>query len=210
MRSTHRIAALVATAVVVASACGIPLDGEPRAIDAPTPTAVVEQPTPTPQAVQFFTIFLTDAEGRVRPAERELPDPLTITALIDELRETPTDEETEAGLVTLIPAETQLFAPPEPPEGGTAVIDLASGSLDTLQDEFLTLAVAQVVWTLTGSPSIDRVVIRIDGEDQFWPTDGEDKQRLVVNDYASFDPEFVEPTPEPVPSEQPSEEDGDG
>ena len=90
------------------------------------------------------------------------------------------------------------------------MIDLASGSLDTLETDFLALAVAQIVWTLTGSPSIDRVVIRIDGEDQFWPTDGEDKQRLVVNDYASFDPEFVEPTPEPVPSEQPSEEDGDG
>ena len=210
MRTVHRLAALVAVIAVVVSACGIPLDGEPRAIDAATPTPVEEQPTPTPQAVQLFTIFLTDAEGRVRPVERELPDPLTITALVEELRETPTEQETEQGLVTLIPAETALFAAPEPPEGGTAIIDLASGSLDTLEDDFLTLAVAQIVWTLSGSPSIDRVVIRIDGEDQFWPTDGEDKQRLVVNDYESFDPEFVEPTPEPVPSEQPSEEDGDG
>ena len=210
MRTVHRLAALVAVIAVVVSACGIPLDGEPRAIDAATPTPVEEQPTPTPQAVQLFTIFLTDAEGRVRPVERELPDPLTITALVEERRETPTEQETEQGLVTLIPAETALFAAPEPPEGGTAIIDLASGSLDTLEDDFLTLAVAQIVWTLSGSPSIDRVVIRIDGEDQFWPTDGEDKQRLVVNDYASFDPEFVEPTPEPVPSEQPSEEDGDG
>lgn len=210
MSLVQRLAALILTLAVVVGACGIPLDGEPRAVEAPTPTPVEEAPTPTPQAVQFFTIYLTDDNGRVRPVERELPDPLTITALIDELRETPTDQETEQGLVTLIPAETELFAPPEPPAGGTAVIDLASGSLDTLETDFLALAVAQIVWTLTGSPSIDRVVIRIDGEDQFWPTDGEDKQRLVVNDYASFDPEFVEPTPEPVPSEQPSEEDGDG
>ncbi len=210
MRRSSRFAVAVLSVALVVSACGIPLDGEPRALDAATPTPTEEQPTPTPQAVQLFTIFLTDEEGRVRPVERELPDPLTITALVDELRETPTEEETEQGLVTLIPAETALFAPPEPPEGGTGIIDLASGSLDTLEDDFLTLAVAQVVWTLTGSPSIDRVVIRIDGEDQFWPTDGEDKQRLVVNDYASFDPEFIEPTPEPVPSEQPSEEDGGG
>lgn len=210
MSRLRRFTALFVSVAAVASGCGIPLDGEPRALDAATPTPIQEQATPTPQAVQFFTIFLTDEEGRVRPVERELPDPLTITALVDELRETPTDEETGQGLVTLIPAETALFAPPEPPEGGTAIIDLASGSLDTLEDDFLTLAVAQIVWTLSGSPSIDRVVIRIDGEDQFWPTDGEDKQRLVVNDYASFDPEFVEPTPEPVPSELPSEEDGDG
>ncbi|MEM7285920.1 MAG: GerMN domain-containing protein [Actinomycetota bacterium] len=205
-----RVLGLLACFAVVVGACGIPLDGEPRALDVATPTPVEEVPTPTASAIQLFTIYLTDAEGRVRAVERELPDPLTITALIDELRETPTEEETEQGLVTLIPAETELFAPPEPPAGGTAVIDLASGSLDTLEDDFLTLAVAQFVWTLTGSPSIDRVVIRIDGEDQFWPTDGEDKQRLVVDDYASFDPEFVEPTPEPVPSEQPSEEDGGG
>lgn len=208
MTRLTRWAAVPAVLLVVATSCGIPLDSEPRALDAPTPTAVVEAPTPTPRSTQPFTVYLTDAAGRVRPVERELPDPLTITALIEELRETPTEEETEQGLVTLIPAETTLFTEPEAPDGGRAVVDLTSGGFETLQREFLALAVAQIVWTLTGSPSVDQVVIRIDGQDEFWPTDGEDKQVLTVEDYASFDPEFVEPTAEPVPSEAPSEDGG--
>ncbi len=210
MKPLMRLAAVALTVLVPLAACGVPLDGEPRTLVVPTPTPEPETPTATPRATQPFTIYLTDAEGRLRAVERELPDPLTITALIEELRETPTEEETEAGIVTLIPAETALFAQPETPASGTATIDLAAGSLDTLQDEFLRLAVAQIVWTLAESPSIDRVVIRIDGEPEFWPTDGEDKQILVPDDYASADPDFVPPTPEPVPSEQPSEDDGGG
>ena len=204
-RWIRSLGAAVALLVVLAS-CGVPLDDEPRTLVVPTPTAEPEAPTPTPRDTQSFTIYLTDAEGRLRPVQRELPDPLTITALIDELRETPTDQETEQGIVTLIPADTTLFAPPETPIGGVATVDLASGSVDTLQDSFRRLAVAQIVWTLAESTDIDRVVIRIDGEAEFWPTDGEDKQILSPNDYATADPDFIPPTPEPVPSEQPSED----
>ncbi len=201
-------ARLLVAAVALAGlvgACGIPEDSEPRAIEPATPTPPREEPTPPAEATQAFPIYLTDAENRVRKVERELPARLTITALVDELGEVPTDEETAQGLFTVIPPETSFFAEPITDDTGLAILDLNAGSFDTLEGEQRTVALAQLVWTLTESPSITRIIIRIEGIEERWPTDGDDRSVLRRSDYASFDPAFVEPTPEPVEDEPPSE-----
>ncbi len=202
-----RVRALLAVAalVVLVATCGIPEDSEPRALAPATPTPPSEAPTPTPAATQSFPIYLTDAENRVRMVERELPDRLTISALVDELREVPTDEETAQGLFTVIPPETSFFAEPITDDTGLAILDFNSGSFDTLAGEQRTLALAQLVWTLTESPSISRIIIRVEGIEERWPTDGDDRSVLRRSDYSSFDPDFVEPTPEPVEEEPPIE-----
>jgi hypothetical protein len=155
---------------------------------------------------QAFTIYLLDsAGGQLRAVERQLPERLTVSALLDELREVPTEEETEAGLVSVIPPETVFVADPTT-NSGLAILDFATGSFDTLEGDTLRNALAQLVWTLTESPTISRVIIRIEGIEERWPTDGEDASILRRLDYATHDPDFVPPTPEPVDDEPPAEE----
>ena len=192
---------------MLAAGCGIPEDRGPRALLPATPTPMLTAPTPPPVETEAFTIYLIDSEGRVREAERQLPDRLTVAALIDELREVPTQEETDLGLVSVIPQETTLIADPTTDPSGLAILNFAAGSLDTLEGESLTLALAQLVWTLTESPTISRLIIRIEGNEERFPTDGEDRSVLRRSDYESLDPEFVAPTPEPIDPEPPTEED---
>lgn len=192
------------------SACGIPEDSEPTSLAAAQPTAVPATPTAQPQATQLFPIYLVDdADGRLRRALRELPKPLTITALVNELIEETTDEEQELSLITIIPAETEFAAPPSSLDMLAELDFVSETSIGTLEGPQLTLALAQLVWTLTESPSIHEVIIRIDGEDQVWPTSQEDTLPglpLTRDDYAEFGPDFVEPTPEPESEDPPSEE----
>jgi hypothetical protein len=192
---------------MLAAGCGIPEDQSPRALLPATPTPVPAAPAPTPIETEAFTIYLIDSEGRVREAERQLPDRLTVTALVDELREVPTEEETGLGLVSVIPQETTLIADPTTDASGLAILNFATGSFDTLEGESLTLALAQLVWTLTESPTISRLIIRIEGNEERFPTDGEDRSVLRRSDFESLDPEFVAPTPEPIDPEPPTEED---
>lgn len=205
-RTTTWFAVCVAALAMTATACSIPEDAEPRVLTVPTPTPVAEAPTPTPVITESTTIYLTDDQRRVRPANRELPRPLTISSLIEELRETPTEGELALGLASAIPPDLMMFSEPTADETGLATVDFVTGGLDTLTGDELILAVAQLVWTLTESPSVERVKIRIDGVDEQWPTDGDDKLILERNDYRSFDPERVEPTPVPIDEEPPTEE----
>ncbi|MFV2039668.1 MAG: GerMN domain-containing protein, partial [Acidimicrobiales bacterium] len=150
-----------------------------------------------------------DTIERLRPALRELPDPLTITALVNQLARPTTEQEQELGLISIIPGDTTFAADPFSTDL-LAELDFVGGtSFDTLEGPQRTLALAQLVWTLTESPSIDRIIIRIDGEDIVWPTGDEDApigSQLTREDYARFGPDFVEPTPEPEPEpEQPTE-----
>ncbi len=199
------IALALSAGLLWLSACGLPEDGAPRALPPATPTTVVEAPTPTPPQTQPFTIYLTSADGRVRPAIREVADPLTVSALLDELREVPTEQETEQGLVSLIPEETAFFQDPSNDDTGLAILDFSAGSLETLEGDQQTLALAQLIWTLTESVQIDSVIIRIESSRERWPTDSDDREILRRTDYESFGPDFVEPTPEPV-EEAPVEE----
>lgn len=193
---------------LLAGACGIPQDSEPRVISQDAPTAIPAPATPQPAVTQLFPIYLVDADNRMQQAIRELPDPLTISALVTELIEEPTAEESEARLVSIVPPEITLMADPFQ-EGGRAQLDFVSGTgFDTLLGEDLTLALSQLVWTLTESPSINSVLIRIDGQDQAWPTDEEDISAgapLRRSDYNEFGSDFAEPTPTPV-AEPPSED----
>mgnify|MGYP001827793199 FL=1 len=195
-------------AAVCLAGCGVPTDSEPVAIQAdlategPVTPAPVNPPTDETTDVEF-AIYLADGNRRMQPATRLLPEPVTISGVVMELIEEPTDEESELGLVSAIPAETMLTDRAPFTEEGRAEIDFVSGSLDTLEREELTVALAQLVWTLTGSESIDEIIIKIDGLDQAWPTDEEDTaegEPLRFEDYDEFDPDFVEPTPTPSPS----------
>lgn len=204
-----------AAALVVATSCGVPVDGAPTAFEPEQPTQVAATPTPEPAETGLFPIYLVDGNNRMQRALREVPSPPTITALINELIEEPTEQERERNLVSLLPEETAFFAPPFiDQETRTAELDFLSGtSLDTLADEALVAALAQLVWTLNESPSIDRVIIKLDGQPQSWPTDQEASTSgapLTFADYDEFSPDFVEPTPTPDPANPTTEPPSEG
>ena len=215
-RASKPVATVALVAALCLAGCGVPTDSEPVAIEAelPTEAAVTPDPANPPPFVDTdveFAIYLADGNRRMQPATRLLPEPVTISGVVMELIEEPTEEESELGLVSAIPAETMLTDQAPFTEDGTAEIDFVSGSLDTLEREELTVALAQLVWTLTGSESIDEIIIRIDGLDQAWPTDEEDTaegEPLSFEDYDEFDPDFVAPTPTPSPSGAAPVEDG--
>jgi len=205
MNNLPRLQVALVAAAILLSGCGIPEDDVPTALIPATPTPVVEAPTPTPPSTQAFTIYLTSADGRVRPAIREVANPLTISGLLNELIELPTEEENDQGLVSLIPQETTFFQDPSTDNTGLAILDFAAGSFETLEGDLQTQALAQLVWTLTGSSQIDSIIIRIENVGERWPTDTDARNVLRRGDYESFGPDFVEPTPEPI-EETPEEE----
>ena len=85
-------------------------------------------------------------------------------AAVEALLEGPDELETEIGMTTLIPPETELLGLEI--SDGVAVVDL-SGAYEDMNGTFgETAAIAQVVFTLTQFDTVDGVAFRIDGEDR--------------------------------------------
>ncbi|KAF0208268.1 MAG: Gmad2 immunoglobulin-like domain-containing protein [Actinomycetota bacterium] len=106
-------------------------------------------------------VYLTRGE-KIGAATRQIPATKAVaSAAIRELLAGPTAEEVAYGLGTVIPADTELRGVTV--KAGTATVDL-SGEYDagggTLS---MTMRLAQVVYTLTQFPTIDRVLFRIEG-----------------------------------------------
>jgi hypothetical protein len=206
-----RFMAIVGAAVLTITACGIPVDSEPRAISAGLPATPAE-PTATEvpaSQTKILTIFLLDPNGRVAESQREAPD-TNLGTLFAQLTTDPTSEETDLSLTTAVPVDAALVfdeAIPTPTvNDGIARLDFDAGGLDILEGTELSQALAQIVWTLTNTDQIDRVAIYIDGELQTWvtPRDGGEHELLVKEHYQSFDPDWQEPTPTPAPTPEPT------
>jgi spore germination protein GerM len=101
-------------------------------------------------------------DERIAPAPRTVAPPAVARAAMTELLGGPTDDEAAAGASTSIPAGTSLLGLRI--TDGVAEVDLSGafasggGSLSMLS------RVAQVVYTLTGFPTVDSVRFLIDGE----------------------------------------------
>ena len=139
------------------------------------PTTTTSEPGTTPVAAGgvvnvywLWTVDTTSAQtpeqlaagGRSSASEAAL-DP---AAAVEALLEGPDELETEIGMTTLIPAETELLGLEI--SDGVAVVDL-SGAYEDMNGTFgETAAIAQVVFTLTQFDQVDGVSFRIDGEDR--------------------------------------------
>jgi hypothetical protein len=206
-----RFAAIVGTAVLTITACGIPVDSEPRAISSgleATPAEPTATEVPASQT-KILTIFLLDPNGRVAQSEREAPD-TNLGTLFAQLTTDPTSAETDLSLTTAVPVDAALVfdeAIPTPTVNqGIARLDFEAGGLDILEGTELSQALAQIVWTLTNTDQIDFVAIYIDSELQTWvtPRDGGEQEFLEKDHFESFDPDWQEPTPTPAPTPEPT------
>lgn len=161
---------VLAAVLLGLAACGVPGDSTPRAIEAENvpfdllaPTA---EATTTTQPSAFtqtagVTIYLADADGRLQPARRQVSAPASVRKSIEALLGGPTEEEADR-LSTAITSETKLLDV-QGPDDGLVILDLSRQLLDITGRQQI-LALAQVVWTATSLPSVDRVLFKFEGE----------------------------------------------
>lgn len=126
----------------------------------PPATATTPATTPGPARIDVDVWFVRDE--RVSPVTRAVAPPAVARAAMDELLRGPADDEAAAGSSSSIPDDTALLGLRI--TGGVAEVNLSGdfasggGSLSMLT------RVAQVVYTLTGFPTVGSVRFLIDGE----------------------------------------------
>lgn len=175
MSRWSRLAALAAVAVSVlaVSACGIAHDAAPRVLDTDNVPVELLQPTTAPPTTlgadvpqKDALVYLVDERARmVEPVTRPVPTPINTQQILRQLiAARPTDEETSEGLSNVITRQTRLLGVTEENGGSMVTIDLES-FFPGLTSEEVTLATAQMVYTLTarrslGTPVQMQVLVR--------------------------------------------------
>ncbi|MBV8463028.1 MAG: GerMN domain-containing protein [Acidimicrobiales bacterium] len=158
---------LVAAAAVLAG-CGIPAGGAkpiPRA-DVPfhllEPGTAVTTTTGPPAVGVAETVFLVAPDQQHLVAvERDVPVPASLTDVLGALLEGPTSAEQAAGYSTFVSGNrTQVTASVT---GGVATVNFSVNPVQVVGPQ-QTIAVAQIVYTVTQQPGINQVLFHIAGQ----------------------------------------------
>jgi spore germination protein GerM len=133
-------------------------------------------------------VWFVDNNGLLATSRRPLVSPITPESILDELLKGVTDAEANNGLRSNITSGTKLRSV-KGPENGLVTVNL-SGEFLTVSRELQRLALAQVVFTVTGLPNVDRVLFEFDGKPVEVPGRGREltKNPLTRADFAQFDP----------------------
>jgi hypothetical protein len=203
---------VVATAVLLwATGCGVPSDSQDRPL---APNEIAYQPLPEPTTTTSTTttappvttvappatsttllptttvpiafpldVYWIDG-STIRPIRR-LDVEATLKTAVEALRAGPSFSDSDAGLRSAIPGPDMIESASV--ESGTATIRLATSFL-TLPGNEQTLAIAQIVYTVTNLPGIGLVEFQLGGRALSVPTaNGEASQgALSRDDYVSL------------------------
>lgn len=165
----RRSLAAVATAVLLA-ACGVPGDDAPRPLDeqavpfdllAPTAESTTTSVPSVFADTDRVAVYLADPDGKLQAVRRPVTTPVTVAKVIEALLAGPTEEESSR-LATAITSGTELLGS-DGPNDGLVTINLSRDVLDITGRQQI-LALAQVVWTVTALPRVDRVLFQFEGE----------------------------------------------
>jgi spore germination protein GerM len=151
-------------------ACTIEPDAAPRDVPADerslSPVGNVGAAATTGASRMYLVAPGTDGQQRrLRSVQRDVtnrPDPL-----LQVLFDGPNQSELDERLRTSIPAESRLLSTRL--VGDVLFVDI-SDEITELSGEALVLAVAQIVFTAAEADGVQAVRLRVDGEDQAWPT----------------------------------------
>ncbi len=149
---------------------------------APPVTTTIPPPTTIPIAFPLDVYWITGSS--IRPIRR--PDvEATLDTAIEALRSGPLFSDSVEGLRSAIPASDTIASATV--QSGTATISLAPSFL-TLPGAEQTMAIAQIVYTVTNLPGVGLVNFRLGGRPLSVPTaDGEpSKGALSRDDYVSL------------------------
>lgn len=196
-----RLAAIV-MALAAMAACGVQDDSQPRALPAEdVPFDLLAPAETVPEADEgegvTSTVWFVDNEGQLARARRSLDPPVTVEAILQALLDGVTDPEADNGLRSNISSGTELLSV-RGPDDGLVTVNL-SGEFLTVSRELQRLALAQVVFTATGLPNVDRVLFQFDGEPAEVPGAGEEltSAPLRRSDFTQFDPTVTSTTVTP-------------
>jgi hypothetical protein len=183
------LAALLAGVV----ACGVQDDGAPRQLtakDVPFDLLAPATSVAEAQAGEGVgrAVWFVDNNGLLARGERPLEAPVTVQAILSALLLGVTDAEANNGLRSNITSGTKLLGV-EGPADGLVTVNF-SGEFLTVSRELQRLALAQVVFTATGLPNVDRVLFEFDGRPVEVPGRGDavTSSPLTRADFAQFDP----------------------
>ena len=195
----------LALAVLLLAACGIPLDRMPHDVAPEQATGAAGASAATGGASSSGPrIFFAAADPQsavVRLAQVNRNVPGTPADVLAELFKGLTDDErADKRLTTQIPVGTKLNAV-NPLGDGTVVINDDRGLFQNTAPGSLVVAVAQIVYTVTALPNVERERLLVDGVARPWPA-GDGRQRngdLTPLDYPTYYP-ANQPNLPPVPS----------
>ena len=192
---TRRAAIIVTVlALLATAACGVQDDSGPRALapeDVPFDLLAPATSVADPETAEgpSRAVWFVDNNGLLARGDRRLEPPVTVEDIVSALLDGVTAAEQNNGLRSNIASDTQLLDV-EGPVDGLVTIDL-SGEILTVSRELQRLAIAQVVFTATGLPNVDRVLFKFDGHGPAEvPGRGNEltSDPLTRNDFVQFDP----------------------
>lgn len=202
-RTMHLFGLLVALLVILlVAACGVQDDAAPRPLAAQdVPFDLLAPATSVPNAQDAAgvprTVWFVDNNGLLATSRRPLESPVTPESILNALLKGVTDAEANSGLRSNITSGTKLLSV-KGPEDGVVTVDL-SGEFLTVSRELQRLALAQVVFTVTGLTNVDRVLFEFDGKPAEVPGRGQEltADPLRRADFAQFDPTATTTTIQP-------------
>lgn len=194
----------LALAALLLAACGIPLDRAPHDVareqDVGVESARAATDGASSSGPRIFFATTDPQSTAVRLAQVNRNVPATPADVLAELFKGLDAERADKRLTTQIPVGTKLNAV-TPLGDGTVVIDVDNGIFLNKSQAALVVAVAQIVYTATALPNVERVRLLVDGVARPWPA-GDGRQRngdLTPLDYPTYYP-ANQPNLPPVPS----------
>ncbi|MCP5026453.1 MAG: GerMN domain-containing protein [Actinomycetia bacterium] len=213
-RSLGRLLAALAALMLAVAACGVPEDGQPRAVgedeevyrfllgEAAGTTTTTDAPAPSelgPGSVFWAVGAEEEGTTRIEEVEIEVNVDRPTRSALDALFDGPTEEEKENGYGTRIPEDLELVDVRQGAEENVVVVGLVStieGGIEALTGERLQLILAQIVYTATASGQYDSVRFTEDNESLSVPNQEGTASEVVTRD----DYSMVASPPDPDPT----------
>jgi hypothetical protein len=157
-------AALGAGLVLLVAACGVPTHDSAHKVDAKdVPFELLDERAGPPARGAFGDaekpIYFA-RDRRLVATTRKLPPDASLSRILDALGRGPNRNEVDAGLRSTLPDESRF--PDVEIARGTATVDLGR-RFTALSGEDQVIALAQLVYTITGQPGVGLVRFTLDG-----------------------------------------------
>jgi hypothetical protein len=158
------VAAVATALVLLVSACGVPTHDAAHKVDTKdVPFELLDERAGPPVRDAFGDtekLIYFARDRRLVPTSRKLPPDSSLSRILDALGRGPNRNEVEAGLRSTLPDESRF--PEVGIARGTATVDL-DRRFTSLSGEDQVIALAQLVYTITGQPGIGLVRFTLDG-----------------------------------------------